>query len=103
MTFSQLEVPGLIVWPRCRVALHYLYSPAWPGGCRGVRRTTPWYFPQETLQHVFSFSATNLICGSELFLNGHLSPSRGSGCNVGALERLLQGSLRTLIPIFLSF
>ena len=48
-------------------------------------------------------AAAGLICGSELSLNDRFGLSHGSGCDIGALEGLVQGSLQTLIPIFLSF
>lgn len=44
----------------------------------------PAVFPVGDPSARLQLSAANLICGSELFLNGHLSLSRGSGCNIGA-------------------
>lgn len=77
--------------------MHYLDIPASLSPFRGVCGTSPWCVLQETLQ----VSVTNLICGSELILSGHSVLSRESGCNTGALERLLEGNFQTSLFSFL--
>lgn len=100
MTFSQFEgYPGLLFGPGVEL-LWPIYIHVVPGPGRGVVHRTPAVAPAGEQSTHFQLSATNLICVSELFLNGHLSLSPGSGCNIGALERLLQGSFKTLTLIF---
>lgn len=100
MTFSQFEgYLGLLFGPGVEL-LWPIYIHVVPGPGRGVVHRTPAVAPAGEQSTHFQLSATNLICVSELFLNGHLSLSPGSGCNIGALERLLQGSFKTLTLIF---
>lgn len=74
-------------------------SAGWPcPGC--VCAVLPVGAPVGQCSMHFQLSAANLVCVSELFLNGHLSLSPGPGCNTGALERLLEGSFQILMPIF---
>lgn len=74
-------------------------SAGWPcPGC--VCAVLPVGAPVGQRSMHFQLSAANLVCVSELFLNGHLSLSPGPGCNTGALERLLEGSFQILMPIF---
>lgn len=89
-TFSQFEgCPALLPGP----------DAGWPCPVR-VCAALPAGAPVGQRSMHFQLSAANLVCVSELFLNGHLSLSPGPGCNTGALERLLEGSFQILMPIF---